>query len=139
MSMQMAKRVSLSRPWGLNRSPHEIEPLGSTSSLPCADWTCWLGQPNAPEPARSLDGRHGPSVQLSPLISNGREHTRQRLSYDRTHQSMTGRTLAAPGQHKCARHQTMTGRTDPFGSMTSGHFQRASRAPKPRPDASDAP
>ena len=27
MSMQMAKRVSLSRPWGLNRSPHEIEPL----------------------------------------------------------------------------------------------------------------
>ena len=27
MSMQMAKRVSLSQPWGLNRSPHEIEPL----------------------------------------------------------------------------------------------------------------
>jgi hypothetical protein len=25
--MQMAKRVSLSRSWGLNRSPHEIEPL----------------------------------------------------------------------------------------------------------------
>ena len=27
MSMQMAKRVSLSQTWGLNRSPHEIEPL----------------------------------------------------------------------------------------------------------------
>ena len=27
MSMQMAKRVSLNQPWGLNRSPHEIEPL----------------------------------------------------------------------------------------------------------------
>ena len=27
MSMQMAKRVSLTRPWGLNKSPHEIEPL----------------------------------------------------------------------------------------------------------------
>ena len=30
MSMQMAKRVSLSRPWSLNRSSHEIEPLGSS-------------------------------------------------------------------------------------------------------------
>ena len=29
MSMQMAKRVSLSRLWGLNRSPHKIESLGS--------------------------------------------------------------------------------------------------------------
>ena len=27
MSMQMAKIVSLSRPWGLNRSPHKMEPL----------------------------------------------------------------------------------------------------------------
>ena len=27
---KMAKRVSLSQPWGLNRSPHEIEPLGSS-------------------------------------------------------------------------------------------------------------
>ena len=27
MSMQIAKRESLSWPWGLNRSPHEIEPL----------------------------------------------------------------------------------------------------------------
>ena len=27
MSMQMAKRVSLNWPWGLNRSPHKIEPL----------------------------------------------------------------------------------------------------------------
>ena len=27
MSMQMAKRVSLSRSWGLNRSPHKIEQL----------------------------------------------------------------------------------------------------------------
>ena len=27
MLMEMAKDVSHSRPWGLNRSPHEIEPL----------------------------------------------------------------------------------------------------------------
>ena len=27
MSIKMAKRMSLNRPWGLNRSPHEIEPL----------------------------------------------------------------------------------------------------------------
>ena len=29
MSMQMTKRVSLSQPWGLNRAPNQIEPLGS--------------------------------------------------------------------------------------------------------------
>ena len=32
MSMHMAKRVSLSRPWGLNRSPHKIEPLATQST-----------------------------------------------------------------------------------------------------------
>ena len=32
MSMQMAKRVSLSRTWGLNRSPHEIELLAPQST-----------------------------------------------------------------------------------------------------------
>ena len=27
MSIKMAKRMSLNRPWGLNRSPHKIESL----------------------------------------------------------------------------------------------------------------
>jgi hypothetical protein len=39
MSMQMAKRVSLSQPRDLNRSPHEIEPLDSHCTLPRDDRT----------------------------------------------------------------------------------------------------
>jgi hypothetical protein len=39
MSMQMAKRVSLSRLWGLNRPPCEIEPLGSHCTDPRGDRT----------------------------------------------------------------------------------------------------
>jgi hypothetical protein len=39
MSMKIAKRVSKSRPWGLNRCPHEMEPLNSTQSLARGDRT----------------------------------------------------------------------------------------------------
>jgi hypothetical protein len=51
MSMQMAKRVSLIRPWGLNRSPHEIEPLGTTSSTLSSDRMRRSGWPDACHPA----------------------------------------------------------------------------------------
>jgi hypothetical protein len=46
MSMKMAKRVSKSRPWGLNRSPHEIELLGHISD----HQTHWHGASDRPTP-----------------------------------------------------------------------------------------
>ena len=59
MSMQMAKRMSLSRPWGLNRSSHEnraVVPLywvliGVTGRSGPTDRTLLLS-------VRSLDGGH---------------------------------------------------------------------------------
>jgi hypothetical protein len=49
--MQMAKRVSLSRPCGLNRERPQKEPLGSQSSPLHIDRMCRSGRSDAPRPA----------------------------------------------------------------------------------------
>ena len=58
MSMQMAKRVSLSRPWGLNRSPYEIEPwLLSPLKIEAAERAGQIDRTQDPH-VWSRDARH---------------------------------------------------------------------------------
>ena len=86
MSMKMAKRVSKSGPWGLNRSPHEIEPLSSTGISLRANQTHWLGRLNAPKPTSDQRMRATHPLGSTSTADLQRSATpAPHLSGDRTH------------------------------------------------------
>ena len=83
MSMQMAKRVRLSWPWGLNRGLLEIEPLALCPQLSWGDQTHRSRRPDVGPQHSVTDIRpRVPRIQRQPPDPNGRFSAPLRLSDD---------------------------------------------------------
>jgi hypothetical protein len=144
MSMQMAKRVSLSRPWGLNRSPHEIESLG-TSLLPVMSWPdvpikmIWRTQPASGQWMRATCSPRSTSVAWFQRSTCSCSH----LSYGRTHPKGNRthchyiRSSKGPSTQRYNQTHRQVDLTRAQAKF--GHFQRASRVAFLWPDASAQP
>jgi hypothetical protein len=137
--MQMTKSVSLNRPWSLNRSPHEIEPLGTTGSTLRSDRTYQSGWPDACHPA-SGHAMRATWPLSSMLIARSQRSNPALLSKDRTRRPAGP---DAPVHGLLARQHAMTwhaeGNDRTRHHVSSGHLQRAPRALFSWPDAVGPP
>ena len=116
MSMKMCKRLSLSQPWGLNRSLHEKDPLGSTPHWFRGDQTRRSDQPDSRHPSV----RSWITIHVSPLHMLT---ARSQQSSFRALYVMIGRA------------STKTGRVDQYQS-TRAHATAKTTSDAPLPLAS---
>jgi hypothetical protein len=135
MSIQMVKQVSLSQPWGLNRSSHKIEPLGSHCSHSCVNRTRRSYQPDARRP---VFGHASPSTCPQDSMSFVRS---QRSSWSPMHVKWRLDTPQSrpdtPVPHQTTRALTVSPNDWTRSSTRSawGRLQRWSRGANPWPDA----
>ena len=118
MSMQMAKRVSLSRPWGLNRSPTQNRAVGLLTALN-------TGRPDAPV---RLTGRWTSASDQAMCATCHRLQTPiaqfQRSRDDRTRQLESDRTLDLSVRSFLVSIQTRKFTTGHVRSCSTGLTQR---------------
>jgi hypothetical protein len=138
--MQVVKRVSLSRPNTFYRGYIKIESLGSHYSLTQGDQTHRWGWLDAGPQCLILGFAPRVPLHSTSVADHQRlEYTALALSHDRTCclEDRTRRCIVSLRAHPS--HRALIGRAAPRDLPTSGHFQRGSRAPKPRSNASGPP